>query len=140
MSSFRFLSLNLLGGSLLLLLTAVCEAQEYGDFTPPPDYDTDYNATFEYSFYSNASSDDLDKFSEQFIGQGEDEDQEGKEDTVTGGQQGQEDVTVTMATTRGPTERSKIDVRSAASPPVSLEFRTLVWTLFILMVVKSQQL
>ncbi|CAG5887831.1 unnamed protein product [Menidia menidia] len=81
MSSFRFLSLNLLGGSLLLLLTAVCEAQEYSDFAPTPDYDSDYNATFEYSFFSNTSTDDLEKFSEQFIGKGEDEGDEGKDDT-----------------------------------------------------------
>lgn len=71
-----------------------CEAEQF-DFTAPPDYD--YSATFNYSFYSrshtdrrsnnrsepvhsvclmsagNASYDDLDKFSQQFEDQDEEE-------------------------------------------------------------------
>ncbi|XP_034456465.1 uncharacterized protein si:ch211-191i18.2 isoform X2 [Hippoglossus hippoglossus] len=66
MSSLSFLSVYLSGASMILLLTAVSQAQDY-DFTPAPDYDSDYNATFEYSFYSNGSSEDLEKFSEPFI-------------------------------------------------------------------------
>ncbi|XP_053303361.1 uncharacterized protein si:ch211-191i18.2 isoform X2 [Pleuronectes platessa] len=66
MSSLSFLSVYLSGASMILLLTAVSQAQDY-DFTPAPDYDSDYNATFEYSFYSNSSSEDLEKFSEPFI-------------------------------------------------------------------------
>ncbi|KAM9738145.1 uncharacterized protein ACNS7B_013582 isoform 1-T2 [Menidia menidia] len=140
MSSFRFLSLNLLGGSLLLLLTAVCEAQEYSDFAPTPDYDSDYNATFEYSFFSNTSTDDLEKFSEQFIGKGEDEGDEGKDDT---GEEKDQGVSVTVTTTRTKErtkERTKVEVGSAASLPVSLELRTLIWTVLILIFMNSQQL
>ena len=66
----------------------------------------------------NASMEDLDEFTKQFFNTEEDKDQEGKDDT--GGQQGQEEVTGTMATTRGTTERSKIEIRSVASLPVSL--------------------
>ncbi|XP_051246971.1 uncharacterized protein si:ch211-191i18.2 [Dicentrarchus labrax] len=109
MSSFSFLSVYLSGTSLILLLTAVSEAQ-YDDFTPAPDYDSDYTATFEYSFFSNASSEDLDKFSEPYI----DPEEEQEED--------------------------RVDVRSAASLPVSLDIRTLVWTLMILISLNTQQL
>ncbi|XP_044028096.1 uncharacterized protein si:ch211-191i18.2 isoform X2 [Siniperca chuatsi] len=98
------------------------EAQYY-DFTPAPDYDLDYNATFEYSFFSNASSEDLDKFSESFIDQ-----EEGEEE---------KEVTVTAATTQRTTEQDRVN---AASPPVSLEVRTLVWTLTILIILNMQQL
>ncbi|XP_072227000.1 uncharacterized protein [Leuresthes tenuis] len=146
MSSFRFLLLNLLGGSLLLLLTAVCEAEEYGYVTPVSDYDPDYNATFDYSFYSNTSIEDLDEFSKQFINPDEDEDQEGKDDT--GGQQGEEEGKDDTGGQQGE-EEGKDDtggqqgqevVYSVASLPVSLELRMLVGTLFILMVVNLQQL
>lgn len=132
--------MSLLGVSvlLLLLLAAVCEAQYYGDFTPAPDYDSDYNATFEYSFYSNASSEDLDSFSKRFMD--EDEDEQVGEEEDTEGQQGQEEVTVTPATTSGVTVRGGVHGRSAATPSVSLEIRTLVWTLMILMVLNLQQL
>ncbi|XP_035808409.2 uncharacterized protein si:ch211-191i18.2 [Amphiprion ocellaris] len=137
MSSFRFVSLLGVSVLLLLLLAAVCEAQYYGDFTQAPDYDSDYNATFEYSFYSNASSEDLDRFSERFM---DEDDEDGREEEDTGGQQGQEEVTVTMATTRGVTVKGGVHGRSAASPPVSLEIKALVSTLIILMVVNLQQL
>ncbi|XP_062266303.1 uncharacterized protein si:ch211-191i18.2 [Platichthys flesus] len=66
MSSLSFLSVYLSGASMILLLTAVSQAQDY-DYTPASDYDSDYNATFEYSFYSNSSSEDLEKFTEPFI-------------------------------------------------------------------------
>uniref|UniRef100_A0A1A7XFB8 Uncharacterized protein n=2 Tax=Iconisemion striatum TaxID=60296 RepID=A0A1A7XFB8_9TELE len=127
MSRFRFLTANLLGGSLLLLLllTAVCEAQYYGDVTPAPDYDSSSNFTFEYSFYSNSSFDDLDKFFESV-----DENEE------------EEEVTVTVATTTSKETLEEISVTlpGASSLPVTLEFRMLIWTLMILMVLSLQQL
>ncbi|XP_054461611.1 uncharacterized protein si:ch211-191i18.2 [Anoplopoma fimbria] len=129
MSSWSLLSVYLSAASLILLLT-VSEAQYY-DLTPAPDYD-DYNATFDYSFYSNASSEDLDKFSERFIDEEEVED--------TGEEQEEEEVTVTTATTQGTTEQGRVDVRNAAPLPVSLEIRTLVWTLIILISLNMQQL
>ncbi|XP_037651789.1 uncharacterized protein si:ch211-191i18.2 [Sebastes umbrosus] len=132
MSSLGLLSVYLSGASLILLLSAVSEAQYY-ELSPAPDYD-DYNATFEYSFYSNTSSEDLDKFSERFI------DEEEAEEEDTGGQREEEDVTVTMTTTRGTTEQGEVDGRSAASLSVSLEIRTLVWTLMILISLNMQQL
>ena len=70
----------------------------------------------------NTSKEDLDKFSERYIDQEGGEEEEEEEDTG-GRQEEEEEVTVTMATTRGPrgtTERGKVDVRSAASLPVSL--------------------
>ncbi|KAK9527069.1 hypothetical protein VZT92_015733 [Zoarces viviparus] len=127
MSSWSLLSVCLSAASLILLLP-VSEAQYY-ELTPTTDYD-DYNATFEYSFYSNASSEDLDKFSERFIDEEED----------TGGQQEEEDGTGTMTTTRGTTEQGRVDVGNAASLPVSLDIRTLVWTLMILISLNLQQL
>lgn len=141
MSSLSLLSVYLSGASLILLLTAVCDAQ-YDDYTPTPEYDSDYNATFDYSFFSNSSSEDLDKFTEPYIDQEEGE--EGEEEEDTGGQQEDEkQVTVTTATTRGPrgtTAQGKVDVRSAASLPVSLEIMTLLWTLMILISLNTQQL
>ncbi|XP_034456464.1 uncharacterized protein si:ch211-191i18.2 isoform X1 [Hippoglossus hippoglossus] len=117
MSSLSFLSVYLSGASMILLLTAVSQAQDY-DFTPAPDYDSDYNATFEYSFYSNGSSEDLEKFSEPFIDL--------------------EEETVTTTTTTGSTD--SVDVRNSTSLPVSLAIRTLVWTLMIMISVNLQQL
>ncbi|XP_056277727.1 uncharacterized protein si:ch211-191i18.2 [Pseudoliparis swirei] len=103
------------------LLLPGAEAQYY-DSTPPPDGEDDFNGTFEYSFYSNTSSEELDKFSEPFI------DEEEEEEAVT------------MTTIHGPTERNRVHQRSAASLPVPLEIRTLVWTLMILMSLNMQQL
>lgn len=123
---FSFLSVYLSGASLILLLTA-SEAQ-YDSFTSAPDYDSDYNATFEYSFYSNASHEDLERFSERFI--------EGHTEEDTGGWE--EEVTVTTATTQRTTERG--DVLRGASLPVSLDIRTLAWTLLILIGLNIQQL
>ncbi|XP_068423221.1 uncharacterized protein si:ch211-191i18.2 [Clinocottus analis] len=96
--------------SVSLMLLTVSEAQYYA-LTPAPDYD-DYNATFEYSFFSNGTSEDLEKFSEPFI------DEEEEDDTMTTTEWGR--------------------VPSAASLPVSLEIRTLVWTLMILMSLNTQ--
>ncbi|KAF3834429.1 hypothetical protein F7725_025633 [Dissostichus mawsoni] len=90
MSSVSLLSVYLSGASLILLTA---------------DYE-DYNATFEYSFYSNTSIEDLDKFSERFI---ETEDEEGED---TGGQE--QDVTVTTATTRVTTEQGWVKGHNAA--------------------------
>ncbi|XP_040910063.1 uncharacterized protein si:ch211-191i18.2 [Toxotes jaculatrix] len=128
MSSVSFLCVYLSGASVILLLTAVSQAQDHS-FTPAPDYDSDYNATFEYSFYSNASSDDLEKFSKQFIDQDEEEDM--------GGWQGED---VTMETTHDTTERGRANVPNSTSLPVSLEIRTLIWTLIILINLNLQQL
>ncbi|XP_056877088.1 uncharacterized protein si:ch211-191i18.2 [Takifugu flavidus] len=115
MSSLTFLSVYLSGISLFLQLTAGFQLQSE-DVTPTPDYDSDYKATFDYSFFSNASSEDLDKFSEQF-----------------------EDITVTMATVTTPetTERGRINVHNAAPHPEFLEVQTLLWTLLVLI---TQQL
>ncbi|MEQ2266928.1 hypothetical protein XENORESO_021632 [Xenotaenia resolanae] len=125
MSGLWFLTVHLLGGSLLLL-TAVCEAQYYSNVTPHPDYESDYNATFEYSFFSNSSSEDL----ERFIGEvdGEEEEEE-------------EEVSVTSTTISSKsTERSEDTTENNASLPVSLELRKLLWTSVILMVLNLQQL
>uniref|UniRef100_UPI0037E9B9BF uncharacterized protein n=1 Tax=Semicossyphus pulcher TaxID=241346 RepID=UPI0037E9B9BF len=135
MSSLSFLSVYLSGASLILLLTAACQAQYY-DFTPAPDYDLDYNATFEYSFYSNTSNEDLDKFSETFIGP----EDGGEEEEDKGGRQEEQEVTFTMATTRGTTEQEEFDVRNAASLPVSLDIWTLLWAVMILISLNTQQL
>lgn len=61
-----------------------------------PDVNTDV-------FSGNTSSEDLEKFSERFIDQ-----------------EGEEDATVTMTTTQGPTEKGGAKVNNAASLPVSL--------------------
>lgn len=117
---------------LILVLTAVCEAQDYVDSTPIPDYDSDYNATFYYSFYSNASNDDLDEFlksSDGFIGEGEEEEEE--EGTTEG---------TTMATTSTTTERDRVKIGNAASLPVCPDFRTLLCTLMILMSLNAPRL
>ncbi|CAI5689838.1 uncharacterized protein si:ch211-191i18.2 [Oreochromis aureus] len=127
MSSPRFLSLHLLGALLLLLLPGSW-AQHYDDFTSSPDYDSDYNSTFEYSFFSNTSSEDLDRLVERFLDP--DETTEG-----TGGPE--EEVTVTMVNTRRTTEG--VNARSTAPFPVCLEIRTLLWTLMILLVLQQLQ-
>ncbi|KAG7225225.1 hypothetical protein INR49_014615 [Caranx melampygus] len=110
MSTLSFLSVYLSGASVILLLT-VCQAQEY-DYTPAPDYESDYNATFDYSFFSNTSHEDLEKFREQFLDQDEGED--------TGGRQDEVGATVSTTSTRGTTEEAKVDVNNASSLPVSL--------------------
>ncbi|XP_061597696.1 uncharacterized protein si:ch211-191i18.2 [Cololabis saira] len=143
MSSFRVLSLSLLGGSLLLLLlSAVCEAKDYGLFTPQPDYDSDYNATFEYSFFSNSSMEDLERFREEFMGPGEEteEEEETGGEEETGREEDSPDATVAPATTRRTTVKNSIYVYSAAIPPFYPELRMLVWTPVILMVLKTQLL
>ncbi|XP_068188702.1 uncharacterized protein si:ch211-191i18.2 [Antennarius striatus] len=117
----------------LLLLTSVLDAQ-YDGFTPPPDYDWDYNATFDYSFFSNASSEDLDKFSERFI------DKDEEEEEVTGGRRLEEEVAVTTATIGTTTEKDGVDLHNASSLPVSLEIKMLLWTLVILIGLNTQQL
>ncbi|XP_047238796.1 uncharacterized protein si:ch211-191i18.2 [Girardinichthys multiradiatus] len=126
MSSLWFLTVHLLGGSLLLL-TAVCEAQYYSNVTPPPDYESDYNSTFEYSFFSNSSSEDL----EWFIGEVDGEEEEEEEEEVS--------VTSTTISSKS-TERSEDTTENNASIPVSLELRKLLWTSVILMVLNLQQL
>lgn len=130
MCSFSFLSVYLNRVCviliLILVLTAVCEAQDYVDSTPVPDYDSDYNATFYYSFYSNASNDELDEFlksSDGFI------DVDEKKET-----------TVTMATASTTTEWDRVNINNAASLPVCPDFRTLLCTLMILMSLNAPRL
>ncbi|XP_040928926.2 uncharacterized protein si:ch211-191i18.2 [Betta splendens] len=108
MCSCSFLSVSLSGVSMILLLMAGCETEQL-DFTPPPDYD--YSATFNYSFYSNASDEDLDKFSERFI----------VEETAT-------------VETSGETTES-----DAVSLQPSQEIWMFVWTLMILNLQQLQQ-
>uniref|UniRef100_G3P6P3 Uncharacterized protein n=1 Tax=Gasterosteus aculeatus TaxID=69293 RepID=G3P6P3_GASAC len=97
-SSWSLLCVCLCAASLLL--PAVVRAQYY-EPTVPPDYGDygDYNVTFDYSFYSNASSEDLDQFSKLF--KDEEEDTEGR----------RKDVTVTMTTTQETTERGGVNVK-----------------------------
>ncbi|XP_038158077.1 uncharacterized protein si:ch211-191i18.2 [Cyprinodon tularosa] len=130
MSSLRLLTVHLLGASLLLLLllTAVCEAQYYSDVTPTPEDDFDYNSTIQVSFFSNSSIEDLERFFGKVTGT-EDEENEEEEVNVS-----------TVSSKWDPTESSKDSIDNGASFPVSLEFRKLLWTSFILMVLNSQQL
>ncbi|XP_036001339.1 uncharacterized protein si:ch211-191i18.2 [Fundulus heteroclitus] len=133
MSSLRVLTVHLLGGSLLLplllLLTAVCEAQYYDDVTSSPEDGLDYNATFDYSFFSNSSSEDLERFIDELEGVKED------------GEEGEVVASVTTATAfRRTTERSKDTVDNSASLLVSLDLRKLLWTSMFLMALNLQQL
>ncbi|KAK5883040.1 hypothetical protein CesoFtcFv8_019411, partial [Champsocephalus esox] len=135
------------------------EAQYY-DLTAAPDYEDYEGATFEYSFYSNTSIEDLDKFIETKGEEGEDTGGQEQDVTVTMAttrvtteqgwqeqdvtvttattrvttEQGwqEQDVTVTTATTRVTTEQGWVKGRNTASLPVSLEIWKLVWTLMIL--------
>nr|XP_040045201.1 uncharacterized protein si:ch211-191i18.2 [Gasterosteus aculeatus aculeatus] len=120
MSSWSLLCVCLCAASLLL--PAVVRAQYY-EPTVPPDYGDygDYNVTFDYSFYSNASSEDLDQFSKPI-------------QRRRGGHRGagERTVTVTMTTTQETTERGGVNVLNAASLPVPLEIRMLLWTLVTL--------
>ncbi|RVE67154.1 hypothetical protein OJAV_G00114190 [Oryzias javanicus] len=117
---------------LLLLLTAVCltenHNEELSDHTPFPEYD--YNATFEYSFYSNSSNEDLESFQKQYISPHEEEEEE-EDNYRTKGQQ-EEDVTTT--------EKTIVRLDSAASLPVSLDLRLLLWTALVAVVLNSRQL
>ncbi|KAK6327495.1 hypothetical protein J4Q44_G00031400 [Coregonus suidteri] len=78
LTHYRFLSVCLTG---VLLLLPLCWGQyvydDYGDTTLTPDYD--YNATIEYSFFSNTSTEDLDKF----LSASEEEDDKGEEEDTT---------------------------------------------------------
>ncbi|KAF0024088.1 hypothetical protein F2P81_022890 [Scophthalmus maximus] len=97
----------------------VSRAKDY-NFTPSPDYEYDYdndNDSLKISFYSNTSSQEFDKFSEKYIDQEEEEEEVTEATEVTGGWLDEEEATVTMATTRGATER--VDVRNATSFPPS---------------------
>ncbi|KAM9838721.1 uncharacterized protein ACBR49_017404 [Aulostomus maculatus] len=121
MTHLSFLSVYLSGFSLILLLMAGSKAQYYEDATSIPDYDSDYNATFDYSFYSNTSNDDLEKFlkdSDAFTDPPDEEETE-------------EEVHVTMATTPGTTERGRVEIKNSASLPVCLDSRRLVWMILV---------
>lgn len=119
---------------MILLLLTVCQAQEYDDYTPAPDYDNDYNATFDYSFFSNTSNEDLEKFKEQYVDENEGVDTGGRQDEAVG------PTAAPTTRTRATTEEAKVDVYNAASLPVSPGIRTLVWTLVILISLNLQQL
>lgn len=100
----------------LLSLFAGCEGQDFS--TPAPDYD--YNSTFYYSFYSNASNDEL----EDFLNSSDSFDPHDFEDEET-------------VTTETPTETPLATtprgrVRGAASLPVCADVRTLLWTLTVM--------
>ncbi|XP_004073790.1 uncharacterized protein LOC101171422 isoform X2 [Oryzias latipes] len=117
---------------LLILLTAVCltenHNEELSDHTAFPEYD--YNATFEYSFYSNSSNEDLENFQQQFINPQEEEEEE--EDSRTLGQKEEQEVTTT--------EKNSVRPHNSASLPVSLDLRLLLWTPVVSVVLNSRQL
>ncbi|KAF7648851.1 hypothetical protein LDENG_00150680 [Lucifuga dentata] len=130
MYSWTFLCVYVTGASLILLLTA-SQAQYsdyYGDSTGASDYNTDDNATIEYSFYSNTSNDDL----EEFLKGGGFIDPDGEDE--------EEEVTVTTATHPQTTTRGGVKTQSSASLPASVELRTLAWTLLLLISLNIQQL
>ncbi|XP_043994831.1 uncharacterized protein si:ch211-191i18.2 isoform X1 [Gambusia affinis] len=110
-------------------LQLICEAEYYSDSTTPSEYDFD-NSTIEYSFFSNSSIEELDKFIDGMI----DEEEEVEEEEVT---------FTTAATSRETTERGGSrggSVGSSASLPVCLELTKLLWTSMILVVLNLQQL
>lgn len=97
LTHYHFLLVCLTG---VLLLLPLCwgqnEYDDYGDTTPTPDYD--YNATFEYTFFSNTSTEDLDKFlsgSEEEDDEGEDMEEE--EDTTFSTTMSTTDSSIVMA-------------------------------------------
>eukprot|EP00063_Salmo_salar_P022255 XP_013997090.1 PREDICTED: uncharacterized protein LOC106569899 [Salmo salar] len=106
LTHYRLLFVCLTG---VLLLLPLCCGQtvyyDYGDATPTPDYD--YNATFEYVFFSNASTEDLDKF----LRASEEEFYEGEEEDTT--------FSTTMSTTMSTTD-SSIAKGSRTAPPCLL--------------------
>uniref|UniRef100_A0A8C7FP41 Si:ch211-191i18.2 n=1 Tax=Oncorhynchus kisutch TaxID=8019 RepID=A0A8C7FP41_ONCKI len=105
LTHYRLLFLCLTGVLLLPLCCGQTVYDDYDDTTQTPDYD--YNATFEYIFFSNASTEDLDKFlraSEEEFYEGEDMVEE--EDTT---------FSTTMSTTD-----SSIAKGSRTAPPCLL--------------------
>ncbi|KAK6323793.1 hypothetical protein J4Q44_G00061320, partial [Coregonus suidteri] len=82
----------------------------YGDTTQTPDYDYNYNATFEYIFFSNTSTEDLEKF----LRAGEEEDDKGED-------MGEEEDT-TFSTTMSTTDSSIVTIAkgSRTAPPCLL--------------------
>ncbi|XP_034017153.1 uncharacterized protein si:ch211-191i18.2 [Thalassophryne amazonica] len=127
---FSFLCVCRIGASLILLLTAVSEAEFsdfYEDSTSTPDYDSDsdYKPTFDYGFYSNTSSDELEEFLKdkaRFLDLDSSTDREQQEESVT------------MVTSYGPTEKGSDEMHNAAALPVSLESGVLMWILLLLSV------
>lgn len=137
MSELRFLTIHLL--LLLLLLAAGCEAQDYSYATLSPEYENDYNTTFDYSFFSNSSSEDLYRFIDEVGGKDEEEEVVKVEEEVSA---------TTETTSRKTTERINTGrgrsrgaaAGNSASLPVSLGSGKLLWTSVILMVLNLQQL
>uniref|UniRef100_UPI003AADED4D uncharacterized protein isoform X2 n=1 Tax=Centroberyx gerrardi TaxID=166262 RepID=UPI003AADED4D len=106
-----FLSVCLTAASLLLLLPlsgAEVQYEDYLDSTLAPDY-SDYNATFDYSFYSNSSIDDLDEFLKGAGGGADPEDE--------GGEEGQEGTVTVATSTATTTEGGRVPIYNTASLP-----------------------
>ncbi|XP_062384958.1 uncharacterized protein si:ch211-191i18.2 [Sardina pilchardus] len=94
MSRLPHLTVCLVGA---LLLMPFCRAQEsdFEEYDTTPDYDDDFNTTIEYSFFSNSSADELDKFLQEVGDTGDVE----RNTEVTPTQEvteGEEEVTVEM--------------------------------------------
>ncbi|XP_054620203.1 uncharacterized protein si:ch211-191i18.2 [Dunckerocampus dactyliophorus] len=53
---------NMSALTLFITIIIIVAAGSEAEVTSLPDYDYDYNATFGYTFYSNTSSEDLEKF------------------------------------------------------------------------------
>ncbi|XP_055013107.1 uncharacterized protein si:ch211-191i18.2 [Boleophthalmus pectinirostris] len=100
-------------------LGVVCVSGCWGrSSTPSPDYD--YNSTFYYSFYSNASHDVL----EEFLNDIDDID-DVEEETVTMETSSETPTTTTTTTT------TRGGVSGAASLPVCADPKTLMWILIL---------
>ncbi|XP_055081108.1 uncharacterized protein si:ch211-191i18.2 [Periophthalmus magnuspinnatus] len=104
------LCVSVFGLVCLVSLFSGCEGRSS---TPAPDYD--YNSTFYYTFYSNASHDDLEEFLNSSDVNG---DEEETFSTETASE-------TPIATTAG------AGVRGAASLPVCAD-STLMWTLSVM--------
>ncbi|XP_061521334.1 uncharacterized protein si:ch211-191i18.2 [Phycodurus eques] len=93
--------------TLVLFITTGCEAEVT---TSSPDYEyDDYNSTLRYSFFSNTSSDDLEKFlkdRKHLLDSQEDQDEDWDQD------QYEDQVDVTTATQQ---ERGGVTMRNAST-------------------------
>ncbi|XP_075867891.1 uncharacterized protein LOC142877297 [Nelusetta ayraudi] len=127
-------TLRLAGVLLLLLLPAtVVGAPQDPPPTSTPEYD--YNPTFDYSFFSNVTSDDYDNFTDLLLPTGAADPQE------TAGPSDQPGSAI-PTTSRPPappiTEWGGATVPSAASLPVSAGSRALLFSLLILITPQLQ--
>nr|XP_057903247.1 uncharacterized protein si:ch211-191i18.2 [Doryrhamphus excisus] len=72
--------------TLFIIIIIIMAAGSEAEVTSLPDYDYDYNSTFGYTFYSNTSSEDLEKFlknTSDFLDSQEDWQDHEEESTVT---------------------------------------------------------